>query len=383
MTRICPACGGSAWEPFLQLSVGCSLTSDQQVIDRPLDKVICADCGLVRNRTMLGGQRNDEYKNSYKLNTTGTEEHTYFTERGPVARSQAIFDWIQPYLPKDASRITEIGCGMGNLLLQIAKHYLHAAVVGIEGNRNAADLARAFQFDIRQQLVGKREAPLPVSDLVVAYGVAEHVEDLEEFFAATRAGCHADTTLVLCVPIQDHGGYDVFFSDHIWHFTLSQFKSSLMRAGFDVLATDASSGIVRGFGLVAARLGHASLEAIKNEASTQNLNRDTWKNLLVEADKRIQKISNHKVAVYGASEVFSLLLAYTGLGKLPITACLDEDLNKVGTLKHGIPVHHPRYLESHPVDTVLLTVNPRYNDQIRAKLAPLGVPVMTCLEGSD
>lgn len=380
MSRTCPACGGTAWEDFLHLETGRSLTSDQRLVRQALDKVICTACGLVRNRVMLGGQRLEDYENDYALNTTGGEEHIYFSADGQHTRSRAIFDWMKPHLPARAACVTEIGCGMGNLLDHLARHYPDAAITGVEGNRQAADLARTRHADIRQHFVGSGAPPLPVSDLIIAYGVAEHVEDLDGFLAAMRAACHADSTVILCVPVQDHGGYDVFFSDHIWHFTQAQFAANLSRRGFRIIASEAASAVVQGFGLVAMRMGEPSDMPLANAASLQIANRDHWQKQLGRADRAIRELAGKTVALYGASEVMSLLMAYTSLGQLSIACCLDEDPNKTGTTKHGIAVHHPDRLAAHPVDAVMLTVNPRYNDQIRAKLAPSGVSVLSCLD---
>lgn len=377
----CPVCGGSEWDDFLRLETEGSLTTDQRIVQHTLDKVICASCGLVRNRAMRGGQRLDDYENEYALNTTGGEEHIYFTADGQHTRSRAIFDWMKPHLPENPATVTEIGCGMGNLLEHLAQHYHpRTAIIGIEGNRQAAEFARRRHADIRQQFVGRDELALPQSDLIIAYGVAEHVEDLEGFIEAIRAGCRVGGTVILCVPVQDHGGYDVFFSDHIWHFTLAQFAAALERQGFEILAADAASPVVLGFGLVCARAGKASDGAVSQAARLQMANRDLWRLRLANADRVIRRLAGKQVALYGASEVLSLLMAYTSLGDLSVIACLDEDPTKIGRLKHGIAMCHPDYLKQHPVDAVLLTVNTRYNEQIKAKLAPLGLPVLSVFD---
>jgi len=378
VTCTCPACGSSAWNDFL-LQAERSLTSDQRILRQALDKVICAACGLVRNRVMLGRKRLETYEYDYVLNTIAGEEHIYFVEDGPHPRSKAVFDWITPHLPATAATVLEIGCGMGNLLTHLTERYPDAAVIGVESNLQAANLARQHHADIRQQFVGKDEAGLPESDVIIAYGVAEHVEDIDSFLDAIRSACHSETTVLLCVPVQDHGGYDVFFSDHIWHFTLAQFRSALSRCRFQVMTADANSPVVRGFGLIAARAGLPLSENLMPETEIQVANRDQWLAWFAEADRRIESVGTRPVALYGASEVMSLLMAYTSLSRLHIVACVDEDPKKLGTMKHGIPVHHPDYLKEHAVDAVLLTVNPRYHQHIRSKLAPIGLPVLACL----
>jgi FlaA1/EpsC-like NDP-sugar epimerase len=111
----------------------------------------------------------------------------------------------------------------------------------------------------------------------------------------------------------------------------------------------------------------------------QIANRDYWLGLFEKSDILLGN-TRGRIAVYGSGEVLSLLMCHTTLGERNIVACIDENPNKWGTRKHGIPVHDPRYLETHPVDAVLLTVNSRYNKQIRDKLAGLKLRILSCFD---
>lgn len=383
MRETCPACGGADWQPFLDPGRDLILTGDQRIAPGVLSKVICSGCGVVANTHPLSdADLQTLYGEAYQLNTLGREEHLFFTQDGPLPRSQVIFDWLAPHVPGDARRIVEIGSGEGNVLARIADRFPRAEALGFEGSRKAAELARAKGLDVRNELVLSADHRLPMADLVFSYNVLEHVEDVDAFISVLRAACTEGGRVVFGLPVQDDGGYDLFFAEHVWHFTSAHVRAVLERRGLRVLHQDVAHPVNRGAGLFVCEVTRGAVEAVRLpdvsvSRAIQERNRDHWLGVFGRLD-RILADTQGSLAVYGSSEVFSMLMSQTSLGQRPIAFCLDEDPSKIGTQKHGIPVRGPGHLATHPVDAVLLTVNPRYSDQIRAKLAPHGVDVLSC-----
>ena len=385
MSRICPACGGSEWTKFLKLPNGLILTGDQRIEPGLLSKIICAGCGVVANARPLSDQElRILYGEAYQLNTYGREEHLFFTANGPRPRSEVVFEWLTRYLPAHARSVLEIGCGEGNVLARFAYRDRSLRVVGFEGSRKAAELAHAKGLDVRNELILAPEQVLPELDFVFSYNVLEHIEDIDSFVAVLRRACAAEGRLVFGLPLQDDGSYDLFFAEHVWHFTRGHVVRVLERRGLSVDQVDTSNPIIGGAGVFVCSVSSsggstAGTEYFDGARSLQARNRDHWLSVFDRLNTLLAGVTG-RLAVYGSSEVLSLFMCHTDLRHRSIATCLDEDPGKIGLLKHGIPVNHPDTLADHPVDAVLLTVNPRYNNQIRAKLAPRGVPVLSLFE---
>jgi SAM-dependent methyltransferase len=384
MTRTCPSCGGTTWEPFYESSSGRLLTGDQRIAPGHLAKIICASCGVVANaRPLSDDELRELYGEAYQLNTYGREEHLFYTADGPVPRSKVIFDWLVTVLPCDAKTIVEIGCGEGNVLRRFQEAGLGLHVIGFEGSQHAAELARAKGLDVRNDLILSREQRLPAADFVFSYNVLEHIEDLDGFLSVLKRACRPGGRIVFGLPIQDEGGYDLFFAEHVWHFSIGHVGRVLQRHGLSIEEVKSHHPVNRSAALFACKVAEPMAEPGRDVEfaawrGMQFANRDYWLGIFAKVDAMLAQASNGSLAVYGSGEVLSLLMCHTALGEENIVACLDEDPNKIGTTKHGVPVHHPDFLKEGQVDAVLLTVNPRYNDQIRAKLAPTGLLIISC-----
>ncbi len=380
MTRVCPVCGGTVWDGLLRTDRARSLITDQSIAPRPLDKAICTCCGTVTNVALGGDETLAGYADAYRLNTGRGEEHIYFTPAGPVPRSQAFLNWLRRHLPRVPESVLEIGCGKGSLMARMADTWPGVPLRGIEGSRDAAALARSRGLDVTQGFVGP-EVP-DAADLVLAVGVLEHVEDPSTFLRALGQAVLPGGYAVLVIPVQDGGGYDLWFGDHVWHLFGTQFQTILERHGFEVLALDLDDPVVAGFGLALCRPAQDAIAppSFDGLAARQGAHRDLWADRFADVDRRLGLVGDGPAIVFGSGEVLSLLLAYTALGDRAILACLDEDPGKIGGTVHGIPVHPPDWLNGAPPAPVLLAVNPRYTEAVRKKLERFARPLVTLLE---
>lgn len=389
MKRTCPVCTHNEWDAFFKIDSNLILTGDQRIEPGRLSKVICKSCGVVANESSLSdGELKTFYGEAYQLNTFGGEEHLYFTPNGPVPRSQIVFERIAEYFPADAKAVLEIGCGEGNVLRRFAElQPPPQSVVGFEGSRTAAKLAKEKGLEVRNELLLSKTQPIPESDFVYSYNVLEHIEDLDAFLGALRSSLTPSGVIVFGLPVQDNGGYDLFFAEHVWHFTVGHVLLLLKRHGFDVLLHDARHPVDQGGGLFVCRLDNDESECSRLEKyeadhaswkAVQHSNRDHWLSVYAVASMIVEKVGDAPIAVYGSGEVLSLLLSYSNLSRANIVACLDEDPKKIGTLKHGIPVYSPEFLDEHSVECVLLTANLQYHPNIRRRISMYNVEVFSC-----
>lgn len=140
------------------------------------------------------------------------------------------------------SVIIELGCGQGQLVLQLARQHPDAEVIGIdvssEGVRRAAAASSALGLSARfAERDLTRPADLPVglrgrATLAICSEVLEHVDDPTLVLRHARDYLAPGCRLVITVP----GGPRSAFDRHIGHrrhFTPSRLRRVLDDAGFD------------------------------------------------------------------------------------------------------------------------------------------------------
>lgn len=370
----CPVCGTRDWQEFLRTTTGRIMTGDQRVLPGALWKIRCIGCGTVANgRPFPADELRRMYSDEYELNTTGHEEHLFFTPAGPVPRSALFLDRIAPHLPAQVGTLLEIGCGEGNLLARLADHMPHARLRGIEGSARAVKLAQSRGLDVTQGLV-MGDLPLPAADVIVCINVVEHVEDPADFLRRLRAALRPGGRIIFSLPVQDNFSYDLFFHEHVWHFDQAHACTLLESNGLRVVATDCNHPDNRLMGLYVCEADPTGPRAARSwrrgASAASYTNRDAWLSALQQVEDWLGRRPGARLAVFGGGEVLALFCAFTSLGERTVLACLDEDPNKIGTRRQGIPVQPVEWLADHDVDGVLITANPVYHDRISSRLEP-------------
>ena len=370
MIRVCPACGATRWQSLLRLTETGALTTDSRQVDRSLEKIVCTVCGLVTNAKLRGQEAIQDYVDNYEFNSLLGEEHYYFTSNGAVARSEAVFDWVSRHLPTSPNRLLEVGCGQGNLLRRLKDAMPDTLVTGVEASRHAVQLARANGLDVLQRSVAPGAEPLPAADAIVCFGVLEHVDDPLSFLSALRRSCRPGGQAVIAVPIQEQGGYDLFFEDHVWHFTMDHLRSVAQRAGWNVLRIDIDDVLVQGFGLIVITpRTKVAWSAPANAGALQAANRDTWLAHFASVNQQLHQLRDNALTVFGAGETFSLLYTYTHLRHCHIDGLVDDDVNRHGRKVLGLPVFGRDWLARQPDGPVFVAVNQRYHSHLADSLA--------------
>lgn len=356
------------------------MTGDQRIGRGRLAKMICEECGTVANASpFTRAEAELLYGEEYELNTLGREEHFFFTENGPIARSQVFCDWIAPHIPQQARRIIEIGCGEGKLLERIRSKFPGKEIMGFDGSRRAAELGAAKGLDIRQKLLLGDE-PLPESDVFILINVIEHIEDIPALLAQLRSSLRAGGRIIFCLPVQDYGGYDIFFAEHVWHFTANHVGYVLSNNRLKVLHSETDHPVNHGIGLFICEAADsiATAPPCENQSRVQLEHLRFWEDAFRRIDSWLEEKNFASIAVFGGGEVFTLFTAFTSLGDRNIVACID-DTKEEGAKKHGVPVHKTEWLSENKVDALLLAVNRKYYDLIMEKVRPFNLNVYPLL----
>ena len=372
--RICPITGSDKWQHYYTSKNNRIITGDQRISEGKLEKIICTDSGVVANKRRFSSEELEVlYGKEYELNTLGKEEHFFYTNEGRLSRSEVFYNWILPHLPKKFESLVEIGCGEGNLLQRIKNNFQDKNISGIDGSLRASELAREKGLTVQQELIHGKENLSP-TDVFLLINVIEHVEDISLVISKLKSALNNNGRIIFCLPIQDYGGYDIFFHEHVWHFTSQHFEHVLLKNGLSVLYKDFNHPINHGIGLYVCENGNNSLNMDFKYNDTIKNNLKIWNNRFLICQTKLREIDNKKIALFGAGEVATIFLAFTDLYKLNIIACIDDSKGE-GTEKHDIPIYSSSWLEENKVDVLLLTVNEKYHDMVRDKLKHLNLNI--------
>ena len=365
--RICPVSGSNRWQPFYKSLSGKIMTGDQRIRNGDLKKIICSDSGVVANESCF---TEDEirllYGEEYELNTLGKEEHFFYTALGPIARSQVFFDWIEPHLPDSFNTLLEIGCGEGNLLARFLSKFPEKNILGLDGSIKASQLAQAKGLNVKQCVING-EDQVPKTDVLLLINVIEHIEDIPLLISSLKQSLTEGGRIIFCLPIHDYGGYDIFFAEHVWHFTSEHFKIILKKNGLKILHSDTNHAINHGIGLFICEKTNIKFSDAKvmfSDTILKNLLfwRDNFNNLNSYISSNIFK----RIAIFGAGELATLFLTFTNLENCKIIACID-DTKMAGEQKHDIPIYGSQWLMDNNVDCLMLAVNKKYHATLNAK----------------
>jgi len=154
-------------------------------------------------------------------------------------------------------RALEIGAGRGYFLSLLAR--TGCTAIGLEPGRENLPYWRRFGVEVVADSFPSAQVPGRF-DLVVAYGVLEHVADATAFLAAVARQVADDGRVVFavpnCRPYIDDCDPSMLVHEHWSYFTAETLSALLMRSGFTVL--DAAPSGYGGALYVAAAPGPAT-----------------------------------------------------------------------------------------------------------------------------
>jgi 2-polyprenyl-3-methyl-5-hydroxy-6-metoxy-1,4-benzoquinol methylase len=387
----CSLCGAREAVTLLESSTGRGMTSDSRIVRRNLKKVQCADCGLVRDgQPFAANELEQHYSANYALNIAKSgEEHVFYSASGATARSQLLHDWILALKPQtrwqSGIRVLEVGCGQGSLLNQLRGTFPAVDFFGVDLSVEAVALANAKGLNVRQgsleNLSGERY------DLVIAFGVLEHVPNPSTFLTQVRELLSEQGEAIIGQPMQDVPSYDVFFVDHLHHFTTDHVRSLAENVGFAQIGVLAGHPAIQNFSLHRLRntrhVPHVTRGArgkTSRCAEAITLYHGVFSSL---NDCLATVKENERLAVFGTGEVFTLLYTYSNLHRMNILCGLDDNTDRQANLSWPFPVVSPDRAKEFDLSTVLLCANTMYNHRLLERLSRLDMPGVTVRYMSD
>jgi SAM-dependent methyltransferase len=325
MVMTCPCCKGADVQEFTDNGSGYR----------------CQNCAHVWREATLSA--------SYYAACAGRNENRLDLEKKYTDRINCITRYLRP-----GQRVLEIGCADGTFGAQV-KQQLTITYVGIEPSPDVRLATRRLD-KVHLTLAG--ELDLPPFDLLLAFHVLEHIEDIAAEIGHWRRLCHPDARLIVEVP--HHAGNRLLGNDrhpeHLHQFSLASLASLLAHAGLTIV--EASTGHFE------SAVYNDSLRIVARLEATPEQNRQ-------ELLARFAASLAGPFVIYGVGGDFRNYVEPL-LGELPVAALCDGSTERQGKVigQHRVAAYDPAALAGLPI----LIASTRHAGDIRKSLLAKGAP---------
>lgn len=387
----CDLCGSTDREPLVNFERPVGLASGSTVLPVRLSKLICNRCGLMRNAEAITSQELARYySDEYNYNTAmgeNSEEHHFFLDGKKIARSELLFEWITDLCPSDmfgaGKRLLEVGCGQGNLLGRMKAASESCDSKGLELNARAAGYARRKGLNVENKPL--ENEPDQRYDSIYAIGVLEHVPSPKAFLSGIYDKLKPGGYLLIAQPTQDVPSYDIFYVDHLHHFAKAHLDAYARVTGFEPVKSETGHKALSNFSM------HLSRRTDPAQPPTDTAFVETTARRTISAYREVfRDVNEHlrkdlhrgrKLGVFGLSNVFALLRAYTDFAEHHIAELFDCGIDDVPDKhkKTNLPVVSPREALCRNLDRVYVCTNPVYHRNLMPRLKKLGFNTYNCL----
>ena len=289
-----------------------------------------------------------------------------------------------------ASRILDIGCAGGGLLLALAAHGFRD-LAGMDPSPACVERVRRHGFPCHQGMLSDVRRALPPGaawDLVILSHVVEHVVDVREALRAVR-DLLAEYG-VCYVEVPDAGRYAVdswvpfyfFDSEHINHFGRAALRNLAVAAAFDVLSDGE-----RDLRLAGGKRYPAAWSLLRKgqpggEPAFDAALRATLAGYIAASTHALDPrplddlaASHRPVLLWGAGSHAQRMLQNSPLGRCNLVGVVDRDPGKQGLALCGHTIRAPEdALDGLAPEVTIVIASVLHGDQIAASIAGAGLP---------
>jgi len=325
--HFCDLCGSKENDVLLDHG-GPSLSSDRNILLIPLKKIQCKGCGLVFSDTDSQNRNlSKNYKRKYIYNFSKKGDAVFFTNVGTQDRSSYIFEWVMRNLSKleleKAETIVEVGCGEGNLLEKFSKNFKNKTIIGFELNKNAIKIGQKKGLDVRDLDDIKKVK----ADIIISFAVIEHTQSPKNFLKNLIKSLKSDGILIIGQPHQDKIYYDIFFSDHLFHFSSKHLEDYGRQLNLIQYKKSIGKWPIDSFSLHLFKKSKRNLKKNTQYHPTKvKQSIDYYKKKFKKINVFLQKEKNiqNGIAVFGLGELFSVFYCYSNLKNANIKFGIDD-----------------------------------------------------------
>ena len=362
--KLCDLCQSSKSNVLIDLK-GNVMTSDHHVIQSHLKKIECKKCGLVRNGFEPNLQKiQNEYKKNYGYNSGQSGDMVYFSSSGVQDRSTHTLERILSILSKNdmdsIKTVIEIGCGEGNLIFAFKEKFPKKKFIGFEINENAVKKGKKRGLDIRS-LTKYSDIK---ADLVISYTVIEHTSSPKHFLKLLSKMLNPNGILIIGSPHQDNIFYDIFFIDHLFHFSVKHIQELARFSNLKLIKKNLGSWPINSIALCSFKLSKRKLQTKITYQKTKVTQSIKYYDKIFKKINHFLLLNNDKLAIFGLGEVFCLFQAYTNLSKQNIILAIEDFPSK----KFKFPILPLNKITDSRFNKIIFCINPNYYSVILKRI---------------
>lgn len=352
MKRKCPVCGNK--KTRLLFTQTFAKIDGVSFLDG-YDVVSCEQCGFVYASNIPEQEDFDKYyinSNMY--------EHEIIQPDIITDRYEHVIQEIMRFNASKTVSIIDIGCGRSEILRSLQKK-------GFSGLTGMDPSVKSIEYIKTKGINGingtiKTMDTSKQYDIVLFFGVLEHIVDLNQALNQLYAITSTNGILIITVPDMTAPSpcefpYQEFSREHVNFFTDVSLSNLMMQHGFHVIFLKKEGGDITGF------FGKQSTSIQKDIGGEQYIQHyiEQSKKYENEIYSNLTKLSNVPVIVWGVGTFTQRLLAKSILKN--IVALVDSNPQYADGKYNDVCIISPHELSRYK-EQILLAVSSRYIDTI-------------------
>ena len=375
MNATCQVCRGNNWLNLPDPVPDRAITTAGRIVNEPLGKAQCADCGFVQriHARFLGDS--DYYEQDYAkyYDRPGTTQFH-------IARYRVLAEWMTSILPAiPFRRILDVGCGQGWAMEAMKGFYPNATIEGLEPSGFNSQVARAKGFTVYEARSGKAALPEDKYDLVFSNNVIQHVTNAREFIESLKEVVTDDGVIIITCPDGSVPNIEILWSDQNFSFLPAHLIRLCEESGLETIrwfSSPSSPAVPPAQMLLLSKDGRLKEGNAGMAVPAANL-QDVYEakcdylNSFVKIDTHIRSRTQGAAKIYnfGASYWSSILAAYCPTYWPKVTACLVEDTGNVEPRFLDRSVERLDQIDRNDEDALVLGTSPATHEALMPRLA--------------
>jgi len=335
------------------------MMSDGRIVEKPLSKEQCVECGLIRHTSPLS---QDDiialYQTDYGLPSAAPE--------ADFARAEAYCRVICSALPVafKPKHILDIGSGSGALVRALGSALATTHVYGVDP---AGSEEKGDGFTLKTGFFEAHQNAITECELIISVNTLEHVADPIGTIAGFTENLSEDGVVVLICPTSAPSNVELLFDDHIWSYSPKAFAAVARNAG---LTLQNWQRLPRSFGdfqmIILRREGQisASFEP-PNDRGTPEAYLASW----LQLDGSIMEdLGDRSCSIFGAGQMAALMRCYAPRVWARTKSLIMDNPDTSWSLGVVGPV--PEKLS--PDNPIVIATHPRHHGALAARIAKQG-----------
>lgn len=354
--RRCPICDSEHGEILHSQRL---VVMDDYPLPRSFDVVMCSTCGMVFNRSSATQKDYDSFYARFSVHQNPAESVEGDIPVWEVSRLQNLAEIAAELTQSKSSRILDVGCSSGGMLLNLASGGF-SKLVGVDPSPVCVAHVRSKGIEAYQG--GADDLPQDIGhfDLLTLTGVLEHIVDVRATIASLVRLCSPGGRILIEVPdairYADflHSPFQDFNTEHINHFSCQSLCNLMRPFGLTLFREEHTE--VRGPSGLEIPCLLAGFERVEEQqtGASWTINdslRESLQRYVNSSRQMMQRLNEQvlsalsissQVIVWGTGQLAMKMLSATALKQAKILAFIDANPINSGRQIRGIPILPPQ-----------------------------------------